>query len=138
MSLPKVFLVGNHEMGSSDLSLNSTNALSQVGEIVTEVSSDGGFGYRLVYLPYVLEQDRKSLDEYFKDLYEGMWETCEVKKTIILSHNDIKGIRYGQFESKTGFDIADIQNHCAVHQKLTHQSCFKKEATLNKIKCYWP
>lgn len=111
-NIPKYFLVGNHEMGSNDLSLNSTNALHEIGQVIDKVSADDSFGYRLIYLPYILEENRKDLDYYIHELYNGMFETQEVKHTIILSHNDLKGLTFGKYQSKQGFDIKDIENYC--------------------------
>lgn len=109
-----VFLVGNHEMGINDLSYSSAHLFNMVpkAKVIDKVSCDGGFGYELIYLPYTLETNRKPLSEYFKELYQDVWSTQEVKNRIIFSHNDICGIRYGQYESKVGFDIHDIENHC--------------------------
>ena len=53
-NLPKEFLVGNHEMGNNDLSYNSTNALSQFGKVIDKPTIDCGFGYEILYLPYML------------------------------------------------------------------------------------
>lgn len=111
-SLRHVFLVGNHEMASADLKFNSLNALSKVGTIINYPYYESGFGFRIIYLPYILETDRKPLRQYIREAIGDSWETQEVKKTIILSHNDIAGIRYGQWESKAGFSVDEIYNSC--------------------------
>lgn len=111
-SLRHVFLVGNHEMASSDLKFNSLNALSKIGTIITEPYYESGFGFRFIYLPYILETDRRPLKDYIREAIGDSWETQEVKKTIILSHNDISGIRYGQWESKAGFNVEEIYENC--------------------------
>lgn len=111
-SLRHVFLVGNHEMASADLKFNSLNALSKVGTIINHPYYESGFGFRFIYLPYILETDRKPLKHYIREAIGDSWETQEVKKTIILSHNDIAGIRYGQWESKAGFSVEEIYNSC--------------------------
>ena len=117
-NLPKEFLVGNHEMGNNDLSYNSTNALSQYGKVIDKPTIDCGFGYEILYLPYMLESNRKPLSEIIeettKEYYTGMFTTQEVKERSILSHNDLKGIRYGQYESKQGFDIDEIEKECSL------------------------
>lgn len=117
--IPHKFIVGNHEMASSDLSINSMNALAKIGEVISKPTLQCGFGYELIYLPYILETNRKSLRDYISDLYQeyytGMFTTQEVKKRIILSHNDISGIRYGQFESKIGFNIKEITDSCDLY-----------------------
>lgn len=109
------FLVGNHEMGSADLEFNSVNALSKIGKVIDKPTVDGGFGYRLILLPYMLESNRKPLDKIIHDLYVGMFETQELKHTIIFSHNDISGIRYGQYMSTTGFSVEEITNNCNLY-----------------------
>ena len=105
-------LVGNHEMGSSDLQYNSLNALSKIGKIVNEPYYMSGFGCRIIFLPYILETNRKPLQYYINSAIGDKWETQEVKNTIILSHNDIAGIRYGQYISKQGFDAQEIYDSC--------------------------
>lgn len=112
-SLPKYFIVGNHEMGSNDLSYNSVNALSSIGTIVDKPTLISGYGYNLYMLPYINETDRKPLNDYINQLNletAGMFTTQEVKQPLILSHNDISGIRYGQYESKSGFNIKEIND----------------------------
>ena len=56
------------------------------------------------FLPYILERDRKDIQDYFP--------IQEAKKRIIFSHNDIKGINYGNFESPEGFDTDDVESNC--------------------------
>ena len=117
-NIPIKFLVGNHEMGSSDLSINSINVLAKVGEIIDSPKMDSGYGYELVYLPYILESERKPLAEYLdklsKDYWKDSWTTQEVKNRIILSHNDIAGVQFGQFVSKTGFSLDEISQNCSL------------------------
>lgn len=113
-TIPYYFIVGNHEMGLNDLSVSSAHLLKMIpnAKIIDKPYYESGFGYRLIFLPYVLEGDRQPISTYIKEAIGDSWETQEVKKTIIFSHNDIAGIRYGQWESKAGFDIDDIYNNC--------------------------
>lgn len=106
------FIVGNHELGTQDLDFNSLNALAKIGDVITKPTLDCGLGYSLIYLPYILEINRKPLKSYIDELWAGLFTTQEVKHTIILSHNDISGIRYGQFLSTAGFDIEEISDNC--------------------------
>lgn len=114
--IPKEFIVGNHEMGSINLEFNSANVLSKIGKVIYEPTMTSGYGYELIYLPYIVEHNRKSLKEYVekirKDYWTNMWTTQEYKYTIILSHNDLAGIRFGQYESKNGFNINEIEESC--------------------------
>ena len=102
------FICGNHEMGSHDLEYNSAKVFNSVPNCET-ISSPKSFLLSdcktcLCFLPYVLEANRKPISEYFPET-EGF-------KRIILSHNDIAGIQMGQFISKTGFSIEEIENYC--------------------------
>ena len=110
------FIVGNHESNTIDLKHNSTNSLNLNNfEIISSPQLETIFGAHLIFLPYIVEEDRKTLRDYIKELHSrevGMFTTQEVKNTVVFSHNDIKGIRYGKFESTEGFDISEIENSC--------------------------
>lgn len=116
--IERIFLVGNHEIGSNDSVYNSTNALSKYGKVIDKPTIDCGFGFELFYLPYIVESNRKPLAEYIEEaqneFYADMWITQEVKQRIILSHNDIKGLQFGQFISKQGFELKEIYNSCSL------------------------
>lgn len=103
--IPHKFLVGNHEMGKNDLSLSTAHLLSlcdNVDVIDTPIIEfNAKTRYNLVYLPYILEEDRKPMNHYVRG-----------DNNIIFSHNDIKGIQMGKFISSEGFDIEDIQKNC--------------------------
>lgn len=104
-NIPCVFLVGNHEMGSNDLSYNSASIFSCYNyEIIKDekifTSTDKEFDFH--FLPYVLNNDERKI-KYPK-----------VRKTIMFSHNDIAGINLGNFVSKDGFDIKDIEDNCDI------------------------
>lgn len=114
--LPHKVLVGNHDASVASLEYNSANVLSGLGfEVIDKPTVDGG----TLYLPYIPEADRKPLGYY---MYEGT--------RLIFSHNDIKGIRYGPYESAVGFPIGDIEasgalfvnghlhNHCEVAKNV--------------------
>lgn len=111
-NLPHKVLVGNHDASVASLEYNSANVLSGLGfEVIDKPLNDG----KILYLPYIPEADRKPLGYY---MYEGT--------RVVFSHNDIKGIRYGPYESAVGFPIGDIEasgalfvnghlhNHCEV------------------------
>lgn len=104
-NLSTVFLVGNHEMGRNNLSISSSHILNLIPNI-TIMDSVKEFmlgDIRLVFLPYVLESERKPLNDYFKK---------SNYRTIVFSHNDISGIQMGQFISKGGFSIDEIEDNC--------------------------
>ena len=90
-----VFLVGNHEASNASLEFNSANVLRGLGfKVIDEPFQSGG----VLYLPYISEDRRKPLAEYLSG-----------NAGLVLSHNDVKGIRYGGFLSKSGFPIEDMK-----------------------------
>ena len=108
LDIPHWFIVGNHEMGRSNLQLSSAHLFALIPQcdvidfpyVINETNNTS-----LMFLPYVLEKDRKPLKEYFKDI-----ELCDNR--IIFSHNDIAGIQLGNFVSTTGFSIEEIEENC--------------------------
>lgn len=108
-NIPHTFIVGNHEMGRHDLSFNSANAISVDNERYYTVADKHYIekynNIELCFLPYCLEKDRKSLEEYFNE------KPVDVKR-IIFSHNDIKDFQMGAFKSIEGFSIEEIENNC--------------------------
>lgn len=104
------FLVGNHESGMSNLEFNSASIFRLNNSFVVQnpVAMDNPYSMsdcpeELVFLPYIMESDRESLNEY-------MYDTNN--KRIVFSHNDLKGIQMGKFISKEGFSIEEIQDNC--------------------------
>ena len=101
-------LVGNHEMGRNDLEISSAHLFALIPNVAV---IDIPYMYNeqnntsIMFLPYVLENNRKPLKEYF----DGM-EHCENR--IIFSHNDIAGIQLGNFVSTSGFSIKEIEENC--------------------------
>lgn len=104
----KYFLVGNHEMGRSDLAISSAhvfegwNNISVIDKPLYTVSSGK---YDIVYLPYILQNDRMPLIEYMQR---------PDREKIVFSHNDIAGMNLGHFISKDGFSIDEINDNCAL------------------------
>lgn len=106
--IPNYFLVGNHEAGINTLEFSSSHVFKtaefpvisqpQITIFTEDIDTE------ICYLPYILENKRKSINDYFGPKNH--------KRRIILSHNDIKGIQMGQFISTAGFDIEDIENNC--------------------------
>lgn len=104
-NISKVFLAGNHEM--YDLTASSSlifNLLPNAKVMINPQSYIIG-NTQICFLPYILEENRKTISDYFGEIPEN-------KKRVIFSHNDIAGIQMGQFKSKTGFDIDDITKNC--------------------------
>ena len=114
---PHQILVGNHELGSANGQYNTTRLFNLLPnfEVIDKPKVDVGFGYYFLYLPYIFEKDRKTISEYFNSSFNrNEFVTQEVKNIFIFSHNDLKGVNYGIFESKEGFGVDDICNNCAV------------------------
>lgn len=107
------FIVGNHESTLSSLIYNSTNALKNENFIIVDKPQRLiSYGIDILFLPYILEEERKTIYEYWKETEQpNMFYTQEVKKQVILSHNDLKNVRYGAYVSESGFDLKDIEEN---------------------------
>lgn len=104
-------IVGNHDASNSTLTFNSVNSLlADKHEIITEPKMLFLEDCDILFLPYVVECDRKPLDQYFLDKNSKYIDTNKPK--VILSHNDISGIQLGPVVSKTGFSIDEIDANC--------------------------
>lgn len=95
------FIVGNHESENIKLTYSSTHALLPYGDVINNVTKIAIKGAELWFVPYIKEENRTRLTDLLGD---------KETKRLIFSHNDIKGIRYGAFESIDGYEIEDIHN----------------------------
>lgn len=108
-SIPKKFLVGNHEMGRTDLQISSAHVfLSQVSsqnhydiEVIDKPTYTIYENYSLIYIPYILESGKQKLGSYFPITFKKL-------DNFVFSHNDVAGINLGKFVSKDGFKLDDI------------------------------
>ena len=104
---PHYFIVGNHEMGTNNLDYSSSHLfdLNIDFYVINKPTVHNQGDTSIVYLPYILESDRKPLVEYINkhDLRSHV---------IIMSHNDIAGINMGKFISQDGFNISEIEDNC--------------------------
>lgn len=104
-------IVGNHDASTSSLIFNSTNSLmSKKHTIISEPMILFLDSCDICFLPYVVECDRKPIDQYFLDKTGKKIDTG--KPRIIVSHNDINGIQLGPVVSKTGFTVEEIEANC--------------------------
>ena len=94
-------LVGNHEMSSNNLSESSAHLFNLIPTytVFDAPSSYDVDGVEVCFLPYVLDRNIKSINEYFGE---------KTKTRVVFSHNDIKGIQMGQIVSTSGLEISDI------------------------------
>ena len=105
--IPHWFIVGNHEMGRSNLEHSSSHLFQLLpnASVIDDINIYNTVDTTLVSIPYILESNRKPLKEYLDGL--------QLKENvIILSHNDIAGIQMGQFLSTTGFSVDEIKDSC--------------------------
>lgn len=92
-------LIGNHDVSSLDGYFNSCNLYGRAIISPQVIKYDD---FNLVYLPW----SKEIVD--LNRLCEGL----SPDRTIILSHNDLKGIYYGNYMSQYGYDIRDILQNC--------------------------
>lgn len=108
-NIPHKFIVGNHEGLTSTLNISTSHLFKSIPncEVISNPSMEYYPNCELLYLPYIIEKERKPLKEYIsKD--DG---SQELKPLYIISHNDIK-MFYGNFESKEGFNLEEIDGCC--------------------------
>lgn len=103
------YITGNHEMGRSNLEFSSSHLFNLCSntQTVDKVSAlvDNEADTNIVFLPYVLETNRQPLLDYLKP-YKNK------STVIVLSHNDIAGVQMGQYLSKDGFTVDEIEENC--------------------------
>ena len=101
-------LVGNHDSNINSLEYSSSEVLAKIPDfyIISKISHLLLSNTLFWFIPYITEQDRKSLNTYLD------YKDPRTKNTVILSHNDIRGIQLGKFISQEGFDIKDIESNC--------------------------
>lgn len=87
------YIIGNHDISSRDGLYNVSNIYKNVYSKPTLVHNSD---CDILYLPY----SHNILD--LKQL------VTNPSNTIILSHNDIKGVNYGNIACKEGYDFSDI------------------------------
>jgi len=123
MAIPHIFLVGNHEMGIQDLSISTAHLFSLFPDaFIVDASKFLCDGNTILYLvPYTLEENRKPLNDYMSEAtylslpnhsYSMEKKAEDYANKVILSHNDIAGIQYGEFLSKYGFSVNEIEENC--------------------------
>ena len=105
-----LFLTGNHETNVSSLEF-STSDLFKLCPNSSVISTPqqyfiDGTSVEFCFLPYVLERDRKTIQEYFGP---------QSSNRVIFSHNDIKDVQYGSFLSTEGFSVPDIEKNCNLY-----------------------
>lgn len=108
--LSHIFLVGNHELARHTLEFSSSHLFDMCPNTLVVDSPlsyriDGEEDTEICFLPYRFNVD-KPIAEYFNS------DKSNCNRRIVFSHNDLKGINYGAFVSKEGFEVSDIENYC--------------------------
>lgn len=128
-------IVGNHDASNSSLIFNSVNTLTAGNHIIiTEPQMQFLDDCDILFLPYIVECDRKPLEQYMLDKNGHRIDTGKPK--IIFSHNDISGIQLGPVLSRTGFTVEELETNAtlAIHGHLHNgQNITDKVITLGNI-----
>lgn len=104
-------IVGNHDASNSSLIFNSVNSLAAGNHrIITKPELLFLDNCDILFLPYIVECDRKPLDQYILDKNGRIIDSG--KPRVIFSHNDINGLQLGPVMSRTGFTIEEIEANC--------------------------
>ena len=106
--IKKYFVVGNHESSQHELTFTTMQAIdngniSIINRPTGVVIEDNTY----YFIPYFIDSDRPS----FKEMIDNMKVESRGKK-IVFSHNDIAGINYAGFISKSGFNKEEIESSC--------------------------
>lgn len=108
--IPKQFLLGNHELMKENQNMHSLNTIYGIGEIIDSPKIEYIGNTNLIFVPYIDEDNKVPLRDIISQLSPNQYS-----KTIIISHNDIKGIRYGKYVSEMGFGIDEIESCCDLY-----------------------
>lgn len=97
--IKKIFITGNHEIGRADRTFSTIDLFESFpnSEVISQSVEMTIEDKKCLFLPYYLEKDRPKLTGHYD---------------IIFSHNDLLGLQMGQFVSKEGFDINEIDKCC--------------------------
>ena len=122
-----LFLTGNHETNVSSLEYSTTDLFKLCPNVAVINTPQQYFidntSVEFCFLPYVLEKDRKTIQEYFGQ------KTCN---RVIFSHNDIKDVQYGSFLSTEGFEVKDIEDNCDLYfNGHIHHCCNVTDKIIN-------
>lgn len=122
-----IFLTGNHETSVSSLDFSANDVFNLCPNSVVinkpECNVASGTETEFAFLPYILERDRLTIEEYFGP---------KTRKRILFSHNDIKDVQYGAFLSTEGFTIDDIhKNSDLCLNGHIHHCAYVAEGILN-------
>lgn len=101
-----MFIVGNHEINSSDLKYSSAHLFSGQSKVFDKPEIIKLGTRDTLILPYTTDSTRHDIGELIKSL------NVNPSELLILSHNDIKDIQYGPYKSTVGYPKQDILDNC--------------------------
>ena len=106
-SLPKKFIVGNHESGVNNLVYSSTKALENMNvQIISTPQTISINDYvECTFIPYFTPDNIKPISTYLSN---------SSKKKVVFAHADLAGLQYGRFQSQSGFNIQEIVDTCSL------------------------
>ena len=106
-TLPKRFIVGNHESGVTNLEYSSTKALENMNvHIISSPETISVNDYvEFTFIPYFTPDNIKPIDNYLSK---------SNKKKVVFAHADLSGLQYGKFQSQSGFSIQEILDSCSI------------------------
>ena len=106
------FLVGNHDASDKSLFFNVQNVFSFIenADVIDHTCVMGDENFVILFVPYISQTSTE--EDIQLDSLIGDVDIRNAKKVLMISHNDIKGVQFGGFISKTGLSIDDIEAHC--------------------------
>ena len=105
-TLPHWIICGTHEMGDKYHYSSSAKLFRMLNNFVVVETPDtlaNAENITYIFLPYVLEDERKPLAEYIGGNIG--------EEVYVFSHNDIQ-MQYGQYKSVNGFTTDEIEKNC--------------------------
>ena len=128
--IPKHFLVGNHESNINTLEYSSAKYFESIdADVISEckkleITDDLDF----YLIPYITTDKVLELKDYIDK---------DKKRKIIFAHQDLAGIQYGRFTSKSGFEVKDITKNCELffNGHLHNSQVIKNKIILPGILC---
>ena len=122
IGINQFIIVGNHESKTADNIFNSSNCLQKL----------------FVFDHYQLLEDDKTAIHLLPYMYNCPEDIGDIiskipnKKNLILSHNDLKDVAYGNFISNKGISLESINNNCDLFiNGHIHNSSWINEKVLN-------
>ena len=128
--IQKYFIVGNHESNINTLEYSSAKYFESIDANVISTSTKLEITNDLDFylIPYITTDKVLDLKDYIEK---------DKNRKIIFAHQDLAGIQYGKFISKSGFDVKDITKNCELffNGHLHNSQIIKNKIILPGILC---